>query len=238
MSPAKRASSIGGSGGLAVWAALQVAAKVDDPDALVVVLLPDSGRGYLSKIYNDDWMRENGFLSRFARAPRVEELVAHHDAQDVPRIVAVHVDDTVEKAIELLRELDISQLPVVRTAGGGGSGAIEVQNVAGSIQERTLLDKVFRSPETLKARISTVMDAPFPLVDAAEEVERVFPLLPALDPPPSSCSATACCSASSPAPTCWNTSRTRRANNRRSLVAQTEHQVRVSIALPNRRTGR
>ena len=56
---------IGGSGGLAVWAAIQTAKEIDDPDALVVVLLPDSGRGYLSKLYNDDWMRENGFISRF-----------------------------------------------------------------------------------------------------------------------------------------------------------------------------
>ena len=164
---------IGGSGGLAVWAALEVA-KREGPEALIVVLLPDSGRGYLSKLYNDDWMRENGFLSRFAQAPRVEELVKR---QDDPRIVAVHVDDTVEKAIGLLQEFNISQLPVVRSAAGVSEGAIEVHNIAGSIQERTLLDKVFRNPDTLRAKISTVMDAPFPLVDAAEEVERVFPLL-------------------------------------------------------------
>jgi cystathionine beta-synthase len=167
---------IGGSGGLAVWAALEVA-KREGPDALVVVLLPDSGRGYLSKIYNDDWMRENGFLSRFARAPRIEELVTQRDEEDVPHIVAVHVDDSVERAIGLLQEFNISQLPVVRSSAGVQDGLIEVHNIAGSIQERTLLDKVFRNPDTLKAKISTVMDAPFPLVDANEEVERVFPLL-------------------------------------------------------------
>jgi cystathionine beta-synthase len=170
---------LGGSGGLAVWAALQVAKRPEMADALIVVLLPDSGRGYLSKLYNDDWMRENGFLSRFAKAPRVEELIAAHEEHGVPRIVAVHVDDTVERAIALLQEFNISQLPVVRNTGGVQDGAtsIEVHNIAGSIQERTLLDKVFRNPETLRAKISTVMDAPFPLVDAAEEVERVFPLL-------------------------------------------------------------
>ena len=167
---------IGGSGGLAVWAALQVA-KREGPDALVVVLLPDSGRGYLSKLYNDDWMRENGFLSRFAQAPRVGEIVRRFHSEGVPRIVAVHVDDTVERAIGLLQEFNISQLPVVRSASVLKDGQIEVHNIAGSIQERTLLDKVFRNPETLRARISTVMDAPFPLVDAAEEMERVFPLL-------------------------------------------------------------
>ncbi|RIK35540.1 MAG: cystathionine beta-synthase, partial [Chloroflexi bacterium] len=165
---------LGGSGGSAVHAAIEVAKRYDE-SGLVVVLLPDSGRGYLSKLYNDDWMRENGFLSRFAQSPRVEELVGRHHA-GVPRIVAVHVDDTVERAIGLLQEFNISQLPVVRS-GGGEDGTVEVHNVAGSIQERTLLDKVFRTPDTLRAKISTVMDAPFPLVDAAEEVERVFPLL-------------------------------------------------------------
>jgi cystathionine beta-synthase len=167
---------LGGSGGLAVWAALQVA-KREGPEALIVVLLPDSGRGYLSKLYNDDWMRENGFLSRFAQAPRAEEVVAHHHAEGVPTIVAVHVDDTVERAIGLLQEFNISQLPVVRTAGGAGAGPVEVHNIAGSIQERTLLDRVFRSPDTLRAKVATIMEAPFPLVDAAEEVERVVPLL-------------------------------------------------------------
>jgi cystathionine beta-synthase len=171
---------IGGSGGLAVWAALQVAKRYDSPEAMVVVLLPDSGRGYLSKLYNDDWMRENGFLSRFARSPRAEEVVARHHDEQVPRIVAVHVDDTVEKAIGLLQEFNISQLPVVRTAHGPDGTVItpiEVHNIAGSIQERTLLDRVFRSPETMRATIATVMDAPFPLVDANEEVERIVPLL-------------------------------------------------------------
>src|SRR5215204_4220217 len=67
---------IGGSGGLAVWAALETAKEVDDPEALVVVLLPDSGRGYLSKLYSDDWMRENGFLSRFTQPARVGTVVA------------------------------------------------------------------------------------------------------------------------------------------------------------------
>jgi predicted transcriptional regulator len=85
--------------------------------------------------------------------------------------------DTVERAIGLLQEFNISQLPVVRTAGGAGAGPVEVHNIAGSIQERTLLDRVFRSPDTLRAKVATIMEAPFPLVDAAEEVERVVPLL-------------------------------------------------------------
>ncbi len=168
---------IGGSGGMAVHAALEVAREADDPDALVVVLLPDSGRGYLSKIYNDDWMRENGFLSRFRQPARVGAVVAERSAE-TPTVVAISCDQTVADAIELLRLHDISQLPVVRTSSAnGGSPRIEVQSVAGSVQERGLLDQLFRNPEALSAKISTVMDGPFPLVDANEEVERVVPML-------------------------------------------------------------
>lgn len=167
---------VGGSGGMAVWAALEVAKRIDDPDALMVVLLPDSGRGYLSKIYNDDWMRENGFLSRFSRPTRVGRLVADRDGH-VPTVVAVSCNDTIEHAIELLRKHDISQLPVIRDGTGTDEGSIEVQAVVGSVQERTLLDHLYRNPEIVNAKVSTIMDPPFSLVDANEEIERVFPLL-------------------------------------------------------------
>jgi cystathionine beta-synthase len=167
---------IGGSGGMAVWAALEVARRVDDPNALVVVLLPDSGRGYLSKIYSDDWMRENGFLSRFSRPTRVGRLVMERDSR-VPDVVAVMCDDTVEHAIELLRQHEISQLPVLRCGSSSPDGQIEIQSIVGSLQERTLLDRLYRNPDVVSAEVSTIMDAPFNLVDANEEIERVFPLL-------------------------------------------------------------
>lgn len=171
---------IGGSGGLAVHAALETAREVDNPEALVVVLLPDSGRGYLSKIFSDDWMRENGFLSRFSQPTRVGSVVAARSGE-TPTVVAVSCDQTVADAIELLREHDISQLPVVRTgtplSGDDGAARIEVQSVAGSVQERGLLGHLFQNPDALNAKISTVMDGPFPLVDANEEVERVVPML-------------------------------------------------------------
>ncbi len=176
----------GGSGGMAVEAAEEVARRIDDPEALLVVLLPDSGRGYLSKIYNDDWMRENGFLSRFSRPTRVGSLLTL-SGRHVPGVVAVSCDDTIHRAIELLREHDISQLPVVRAMGvrpdddacvGPKPGEpIEVHGIVGSLQERTLLDQIFRHPEVLSAPVSTIMDAPFSLVDANEEIERVIPVL-------------------------------------------------------------
>ncbi len=163
---------IGGSGGLAVWAALETARSSDDPNALIVVLLPDSGRGYLSKIYSDDWMRENGFISRFRGPKRIGELVSHH-GRPVPAVVSVDVDDTVQHAIEVLREHDISQVPVVR---GTDSGQIEIQSIVGSVQERTLLDRLFENPEVVQSKVTTIMDGPFNLVDSSEEIERIFPL--------------------------------------------------------------
>jgi cystathionine beta-synthase len=163
---------IGGSGGLAVWAALEVAREVDDPNALVVVLLPDSGRGYLSKLYNDDWMRENGFLSRFSGPTRLGQLIDGF-SPDLPDVIAVSCDDTIEHVIEVLRFHEISQVPVVRSRPTDG---IEIQSIVGSIQERTLLDHHFRNPDIVNQPVSSIMDAPFNLVDANEEIERVFPL--------------------------------------------------------------
>jgi cystathionine beta-synthase len=168
---------LGGSGGTAVWAALQVARKYDDPNNFIVVLLPDSGRGYLSKLYSDDWMRENGFLSRFDQPARARVLLGARHDKEMPPVVAVSVNQTVEEAINLLRQYRITQLPVVRDTAPSDNGLIPVHSVAGSIQERTLLDQVFRHPTAMKDPVSTVMDPPFSLVDADEEVERIFPLL-------------------------------------------------------------
>ncbi len=169
---------IGGSGGLAVWAALQTAREIDDPNALVVVLLPDSGRGYLSKLYNDDWMRENGFISRFSGPTRLGQLLSRF-SPDLPDVIAVACDDTIEHVIEVLRFHEISQVPVVRFRQADG---IEIQSIVGSIQERTLLDHLFRNPEIVTQPVSTIMDAPFNLVDANEEIERVFPLFGSGEP--------------------------------------------------------
>ncbi len=183
---------VGGSCGLAVHAAVELGRRLDDPEALIVVLLPDSGRGYLSKIYSDDWMRENGFLSRFTSPSRMGNLI---DARSggIPDVVAVGCDQTVREAIELLREYEVSQLPVVRDAASGNDRLrdclgpqpgvpIDVHGIVGSLQERMLLDHIFRNPDVMNARVSTVMDGPFNLVDANEEIERVIPILAANSP--------------------------------------------------------
>lgn len=173
---------LGGSGGTAVWAALQVAAREDDERTLIVVLLPDSGRGYLSKLYNDDWMREKGYLPRFSRPARVAALLNGRRSADVPAVVGIDTDQTVEEAINLLRRYQISQMPVVHDPAHANAAGIDADHVVGSIQERTMLDQVFRQPSSIHDRVGAVMDAPFALVDADEEVERIFPLLSAGSP--------------------------------------------------------
>lgn len=169
---------IGGSGGTAMWAALQIAKRMGEGQN-VVVLLPDTGRGYLSKLYNDAWMRENGFLDRLSISARVRDLVAKPD-REMPVLVTVPANKTVREAIDLLHQYNISQLPVTRLGVGDGNGLgpfTDVHSMIGSIQERNLLEKVFRDPSLIEAKVETVMDPPFPLVDVAEEVERVVPAL-------------------------------------------------------------
>ncbi len=101
---------IGGSGGTAIAAALQVAAGLP-PDAVVVVHIPDSGRGYLSKLYDDGWMADHGFLR--AAGPTVGDLLRGRDP-GLPLLVHTHPDETVRQAIEILREFEVSQMPVVK----------------------------------------------------------------------------------------------------------------------------
>lgn len=170
---------VGGSCGTAVHAALHVARRYDE-GTTIVVLLPDTGRGYLSKQYNDDWMRENGFLSRFGTAARIRDVLTYH-ARELPPVIGVSPDQTVAEAVELLKQYRISQLPVLRgngaTATNGQSEPPDVHAVVGSLQERTLLDQAFRSPDVMQAHVGDVMEPAFQLVDGYEEVERVFPLL-------------------------------------------------------------
>lgn len=169
---------VGGSGGTAMWAALQVAKRMPEGKN-IVVLLPDTGRGYLSKVFNDAWMRENGFLDRLPINARVRDLVAMRN-KELPVLVTVPVDRTVREAIDLLHQYGISQLPVTRMGSGDGNGSgpfTDVHSMVGSIQERNLLERVFRDPTVVDARVEAVMDPPFPLVDVAEEVERVVPAL-------------------------------------------------------------
>lgn len=153
---------IGGSGGTAVWAALEVGRSLG-PDAVVVVLLPDSGRGYLSKLYNDDWMADYGFLH--ASGLTVGDALARKRG-DLPALVHVHPDERVRDVIGLFREFGVSQVPVVRA-----ELPLAAAEVAGSVSEREMLDLAYRDPSALDRPVADVMGPPFPAVGTGESVD-------------------------------------------------------------------
>jgi cystathionine beta-synthase len=160
----------GGSGGMATHAAIEVA-REQDPDATIVVLLPDSGRGYLSKVFNDDWMREHAFLPR-RRPGVVADVLAGKAHHPIPQLVTVAAHQPVREAIGLLHNWSVSQIPVV-----SGDDPSDLSSVVGSVQEGSLLERLFRKPEILDAQVVEVMDPPFPTVERYEPVEEAFELL-------------------------------------------------------------
>ncbi len=156
---------VGGSCGTAVVAALQVAAELDETK-VVVVILPDTGRNYLSKVYSDPWLLQYGLLDR-PEVLRVEQVLSAKHGE-VPTVVTVNARDKVRQAIDVLQEFGISQAPVVREASD------DVTAVVGSIQERALLDRIFRDPDALQADVAEVMGPPIPLVESGDPVEVAF----------------------------------------------------------------
>ena len=159
---------VGGSCGLAMHAALEVAAGIDDPDAMVAVILPDGGRGYLSKIFNDTWMDQYGFLDRADQ--RVGDVLRTKTrAGEIPSFVVVQTDQTVRDAIALLHQHGVSQLPVVADA--------DPEAIVGSVGERGLLKRAVDNPGLMNVAISEVMEAPFPSVAAGDPVRDAVELL-------------------------------------------------------------
>ena len=157
---------VGGSCGLAAVAALRVAASAG-PDDLVVVLLPDSGRGYLSKIYNDDWMADHGFLDSSSGEDTIGEVLARKvgSAGELPALVHVHPGETLGQAIEILHEYGVSQMPVV-------SHEPPVMNaeVVGSVDELALLEAIFSGRATRDTAIAEHLSPALPSVGAGEPV--------------------------------------------------------------------
>ncbi len=161
---------VGGSSGMAVVAALRVAQRLQEVDpeaasrAVVVVVLPDGGRGYLSKIFNDHWMRSYGFLHDDAHAVVGDVLKAKTGA--LPALVHAHPTDTVRDVVDILREYGVSQLPVVKAEPPVKSG-----EVAGSVSERALLDAIFAGRAQLSDAVAKHMAPPLPLIGIGEDVE-------------------------------------------------------------------
>jgi cystathionine beta-synthase len=165
---------IGGSGGMAVQAALTVASELP-PDKTVLVILPDGGRPYLSKVFDDDWMRSHGLLDRPGLPPTVADLMRAKstDSPDVPSIVTIAADAPGSEAIDLLQRYGISQLPV-RGAGVAEAEA-SVSGLVGSIEERTLLDRVFREGGEVLARpVQELMSPPLEVVDVLVLLDDVY----------------------------------------------------------------
>ncbi|HLU76182.1 MAG TPA: cystathionine beta-synthase [Nonomuraea sp.] len=165
---------VGGSCGMAVVAALQVAAKAG-PDDVVVVLLPDGGRGYLSKIFNDDWMADYGFLTTSSE----EELVGHvlaRKSPGLPEFVHAHPHETVGTAISIMREYSVSQLPVMKE-----EPPVMAAEVVGSILERDLLEALYHGKISAEDPISDHMSAPLPMIGSGEPVSRAVEALEKAD---------------------------------------------------------
>ncbi|WCO65523.1 cystathionine beta-synthase [Iamia majanohamensis] len=165
---------VGGSCGMAVVAALEVAAGAG-PDDVVVVLLPDGGRGYLSKIFDDGWMADYGFLDTSAGGPTVAE-VFHQRSGERPSLVHVHPDETVGSAVAILREYGVSQMPVLTA-----EPPVRAAEVAGTISERDLLDRLVTGAATLDDAIEPHMSPPLPLIGGGESLPELLAALEGAD---------------------------------------------------------
>ncbi|MFE1318836.1 cystathionine beta-synthase [Kitasatospora phosalacinea] len=172
---------VGGSCGMAVVAALEVARELG-PDDVVVVLLPDGGRGYLSKIFNDDWMADYGFLPTATDEAHIGEVLARKDAiehEGIPQFVHMHPNETVAEAVRVLRDFGVSQMPVV--SQGAGHPDIMAGEVVGSVVERELLEGLFSGRIQLTDTLDGVMSRPLPVVGSGESVTNLMAVLEKAD---------------------------------------------------------
>jgi len=165
---------VGGSCGMAVVGALEVARKAG-PDDVIVVLLPDGGRGYLSKIFNDKWMARYGFLDDSGTEPTVADALAGKPG-GLPELVHVHPTETVRDAIDYMREYGVSQLPVLKAEPPVVTG-----EVAGSIAEKDLLDALFTGQAHLHDTIERHMGEPLPMIGGGQPVSEAVGLLEKAD---------------------------------------------------------
>ena len=154
---------VGGSSGLAVASGLKAARRLG-PDDVMVILLPDGGRGYLAKIFSDTWMRSYGFLPPSADRT-VADIVGTKDAER-PALVHVHPSDTVRHTIDKMRQYDISQMPVLTA-----EPPVVMGEVAGSIDERSLVDAVFSGRAALTDPLATFIAPALPLIGIHDSVE-------------------------------------------------------------------
>ncbi|GAB3221143.1 cystathionine beta-synthase [Glycomyces halotolerans] len=161
---------VGGSSGMAVVGALEVA-RAAGPEDVVVVLLPDGGRGYLSKLFNDGWMTEFGFMAAGTGDTTVAEVLSGKGGE-LPELVHVHPNDTVREAIDIMRQYGVSQMPVLKAEPPVMSG-----EVAGAVAERDLMDALFKGKATLHDPIERHIGEGLPTIGSGELVERAVEAL-------------------------------------------------------------
>ncbi len=159
----------GGSSGLITHVALNVARRVNDPKACVVSFMCDTGERYLSKLYSDEWMRENQLLEA-ERVTLGQLLEIKHDSASAG-VISVAPGATVRQALRLMSLHDVSQLPVMEGA-----------NCVGSVSEGTLSVKGLEDVRVLEKSVGDVMDSPFPIVDAEHPVDGIVKLLSKSNP--------------------------------------------------------
>ncbi len=142
-------------------------------DAVLVVIFPDGGRNYLSKLYNDEWLRANGLLTTTGAVVRVDEVLRERQrGTELPAVVLARTTDRVGAAIDLLQLYGISQLPVSERPEGDA-----VEGIVGSVSEKGLLDRAYRDPTVVERTVGEVMDPPLPMIDVAASLDDAFGLL-------------------------------------------------------------
>ncbi|MGH3811286.1 MAG: cystathionine beta-synthase [Pseudonocardiaceae bacterium] len=161
---------LGGSCGMAVVGALRVARRAD-PDSVVVVLLPDGGRSYLGKVFNDAWMASYGFLPPDSSGATVADVLVGKDGA-LPKLVHTHPNETLADAVMILREFGVSQLPVV-----AAEPPVMAAEVIGAVNERTLLQALFAGDAQLADRIEGHMAAPLPTIGGGESIGSLMQAL-------------------------------------------------------------
>ncbi len=161
---------VGGSCGMAAAAALRLAQRLG-PDDVVVVLLPDGGRGYLSKVFNDSWMSAYGFLPPDSSGATVGDVLRRKDGT-LPDLVHTHPNETVGQAVTILREFGVSQMPVVNA-----EPPVMAAEVSGAVIERDLLEALFTGQAQMSDRVEEHMSPPLPTIGAGEPVGAVMTAL-------------------------------------------------------------
>ena len=162
---------VGGSAGSTIWGALEFMRRLGKADARVLAVLADSGRSYLSKFLDDNWMIEHGFLERSAPVPTVRELLRAKQGE-TPPFVTISAHQKVAEAIEVMERYSISQLPVVR------DGELSsLADVIGSLQDRALLDRVFKNADALHDDVAAAMQPPLATVEASSSVDEIVSAL-------------------------------------------------------------